>query len=174
MQFQQGFCRPLQRIWELGFPFKIVQAWGKEIGTWYPCNNLQAALGGAWPWMRSFSSTQGNSSGERLGCELHAANRSSSWGISVVQLGSVAWAATADHALCHSDLLAFVIACLLIRGNSSSSLLSFPGKFATVRLVKWTTIPATVAGLEAETDAQHPFSHYSSRFFSPSFHYQVS
>ena len=174
MQFQQGFCRPLQRIWELGCPFKIVQAWGKGIGTWYPRNNLQAALGGAWPWMRSFSSAEGTSSGEGLGCELCVANMSSSWGMSMVHLGGVARAATADRALCHSDLLAFEISCLLISGNRSSSLLSFPGKFARVRLVKWTTIAATAADLEAETDAQHPFSHYSSRFFSPSFHYQVS
>ena len=66
----------------------------------------------------------------------------------MVQLSDVAGAATAHHALCHSDLLVWY--------NDSSSRLMvavFSRKIGTSKVSEMSYSPCTEAGLEVEIDA---------------------
>lgn len=89
IEVQCNFNKGLPIFRQLGCSFKIVQSWGKGSGTRYPCNNLQAALDGACPWIRRFSSAEGNSFREQIGQEQYTANMANSWGMSVVLKGKI-------------------------------------------------------------------------------------
>lgn len=105
--------------------------------TWYPCNKLQAALWGAWPLMRKFSSAMGNSSWEGLGHDLCGANMASSCGFEGKN-----WVVLLELLLQSMSCTTLIfLLCIIISGKGSSGfwLLSFLGKCKKVSKMTYNT-----------------------------------